>query len=82
MCWYYFGKEIMRMAEFAKAERKVNRTNIPTGIKERIERTSGVGLDDVRVHYNSGKPGLFGALAYTQGNHVYVGAGKERHLQH
>lgn len=77
------------MAEFATAERttknrmeRVNRTNIPTAMKERIERTSGVSLDDVKVHYHSDRPGLVGALAYTQGNQVYVGAGQERHLPH
>lgn len=77
------------MAEFATAERttenraeRVNRTNIPDVVKERIERTSGVSLDDVRVHYHSDRPGLVGALAYTQGNQVYMGAGQEKHLSH
>jgi len=81
------------MAEFAEAEksvnekathteRKANRTNIPTGVKERIEGASGVSLDDVKVHYHSDKPGLVGALAFTQGNQVYMGTGQEKYLSH
>lgn len=74
------------MAEYAEAEKKKvkreNRTNIPDGIKERIERTSGVSLDDVRVHYDSDRPGLVGALAFTQGNQVYMGAAQEKYLPH
>ena len=37
---------------------------------------------DVRVHYNSSKPGEVGALAYTQGSQIYVGPGQEQHLPH
>lgn len=59
-----------------------NRTGIPTQLKERMERHTGLSLDDVRVHYHSDMPGRLDALAYTQGNQVYIGTGQERHLPH
>lgn len=60
----------------------VNRTGIPNHVKAGFEKRSGYSFDDVRVHYNSHKPAQFQALAYTQGNHVYMGPGQERHLSH
>lgn len=59
-----------------------NSTGIPDGMRAQFELLSGFSFDDVRVHYQSGKPVRFGALAYTQGNQVYIGAGQERHLGH
>lgn len=57
-------------------------TGIPQDVKERMEKRSGFSFDDVRVHYNSPKPAAVRALAYTQGNQVYIGPGQERHLAH
>ena len=65
-----------------KAPQKVNRTGIPTQLKERIEGGTGMSLDDVRVHYNSDRPAKLDALAYTQGNRVEIAPGQERHLAH
>ena len=62
--------------------RRENRTGIPTQLKERMERSTGLSLDDVRVHYNSALPARLDALAYTQGNQVEIGPGQERHLPH
>lgn len=59
-----------------------NRTGIPGQLKQSFEQRSGFSFDDVRVHYHSDKPASVGALAYTQGNQVYIGSGQERHLQH
>lgn len=59
-----------------------NRTGIPSQLKERMEQHTGLSLDDVRVHYYSDLPERLDALAYTQGNQVYIGAGQERHLPH
>lgn len=71
------------MAEFAAQEKiKENRTGIPTRLKERMERRTGLSFDDVRVHYNSDMPARLGALAYTQGSRVEIGPGQERHLPH
>lgn len=59
-----------------------NNTGIPTRLKDRIERLSGYSMDDVKIHYNSAKPSQIQALAYTQSNNVYLGAGQEKHLGH
>lgn len=59
-----------------------NRTGIPDRMKKDIENRSGLSFDDVQVHYNSDKPAQFDALAYTQGNQIYVGPGQEQHLPH
>lgn len=59
-----------------------NRTGIPTQLKERMEQSTGLSLDDVRVHYNSALPARLDALAYTKGNQVEIGPGQERHLPH
>lgn len=59
-----------------------NRTGIPLAIQKRYEAASGLSLDDVRVHYNSNKPERMQALAYTQGNQVFMAPGQERYLEH
>lgn len=61
---------------------KENRTGIPTQLKERLEQSTGISLDDVRVHYNSALPARLDAWAYTKGNEVEIGPGQERHLPH
>lgn len=61
---------------------RVNRTGIPDTLLQRAEKKAGMSLQDVRVHYNSKKPAGVQALAYTQGNHIYVAPGQERHLSH
>lgn len=57
-------------------------TGIPGQLKERVEQRSGFSLDDVKVHYQSTDPAKVGALAFTQGNQVFLGPGQERHLPH
>ena len=59
-----------------------NETALPDGLKENVEKLSGLSLDDVRVHYNSSKPEELDALAYTQGTDIYVASGQEKHLPH
>lgn len=61
---------------------KPNLTGIPLQMKQSFEQSSGLSFDDVRVHYHSARPSRLGALAYTQGTHVYVAPGQERHLGH
>lgn len=39
-------------------------------------------LSGVQVHYNSPLPSKVDAEAYTQGDHIYLAAGQERHLAH
>ena len=62
--------------------RRENRTGISTQLKDRLEQSTGVSLDDVRVHYNSDLPAKLDALAYTKGNQVEIGPGQEHHLPH
>ena len=59
-----------------------NNTGIPTQLKERLEKSTGLSFNDVRVHYNSPLPARLDALAYTQGNRVEIAPGQERHLPH
>ena len=59
-----------------------NHTGIPAPMKSYFELSSGLSFDDVRVHYHSAKPARFQALAYTQGNQVYLGPNQEQHLPH
>ena len=61
---------------------KPNRTGMPDGLKAGIESLSGIDMSDVRVHANSDRPARLNALAYTQGNQIYLGPGQERHLPH
>ena len=55
---------------------------IPAGIRAALEQRSGVDLSDVRVHYNSPRPGRFGALACTQGSEIHVGPSQQKHVAH
>jgi len=55
---------------------------VPTALKRRAEEKSGLAMDTVRVHYASQKPGQLGALAYAQGEHIYLGPGQESCLPH
>jgi hypothetical protein len=63
-------------------DKKPNKTGIPDELKASIEKLSGYSLDDVKVHYNSAKPGEIGAHAFAEGNNIYVGPGQEEHLAH
>ena len=64
------------------APASVNKTGIPSQLKENIEQSHNVSLDNVRIHYNSGKPQELCAYAYTQGSHVYISPGQEKYLPH
>ncbi|MFA6009867.1 MAG: DUF4157 domain-containing protein [Desulfobacteraceae bacterium] len=55
---------------------------LPVHLKSGLEALSGTNLSGVRVHYNSSKPAQLNALAYTQGQDIYVGQGQEKHLPH
>ncbi len=68
--------------ESPNASSSQNTSGIPAGLKAKYEQLSGISMDDVSVHYNSDKPVQYGALAYTQGNDVYLGPGQETHLSH
>lgn len=72
----------MEYKEKEQKEERINRTGIPDSLLQRAEVKSGLSFEDVRVHYNSPMPAEVGALAYTQGNHIYVAPGQERYLPH
>lgn len=65
-----------------QAASAANNSGLPGTLKGGMETLSGMALDDVKVHYNSGKPAQLNALAYAQGNNIHLGAGQERHLPH
>lgn len=68
--------------EKEEQERGKSNTGIPVQLKRKMEQSTGVSFEDVRVHYNSDKPEQLDALAYTKGSDVYLGQGQERHLPH
>lgn len=78
MSYQYEKKE----EKSVQRKQETNKTGIPDAMKQRAEQKSGLSFDDVRVHYNSEKPAQMQALAYTQGNQVYVAPGQEKHLGH
>lgn len=55
---------------------------LPAELAASMEAMSGVDLSGVRVHRGSAKPASIGALAYTQGSDIHLGAGGEAHLAH
>lgn len=76
------SKSTVQKKEPEKIVSSSNVTGIPDTMKSRFENLSGFSFDDVRVHYNSDKPAQFQALAFAQGNQVYIGSGQEKHLAH
>lgn len=66
----------------AQLEEKPNNTGLPNQLKSGIESLSGMSLDGVKVHYNSGKPAQLNAHAYAQGTDIHVAPGQEQHLPH
>lgn len=76
------GKFASNAPAAAEPGTRPNRTGMPDRLKSGIESLSGMDMSDVRVHPNSELPERMNALAYTQGNQIYLGPGEERHLSH
>ena len=55
---------------------------LPDHLRTRHENTSGVSLDDVRVHYNSPEPIPFMARAFAKGSEIHIVSGQEDTLEH
>jgi len=72
----------LSQGKFGESVQRKNETGMPDNLKAGIEELSGFAMDDVRVHYNSGKPATVQALAYTQGTDIHVAPGQEQHLPH
>lgn len=56
--------------------------SLPTRLGMGIEALSGLSMNHVKVHYESGKPAQLNALAYARGSDIHLGPGQERHLPH
>ncbi|UII31360.1 DUF4157 domain-containing protein [Fulvivirga ulvae] len=63
-------------------QQRANSTGLPNNLKAGIENLSGYSMDDVKVHYNSGKPAQLQAHAYAQGTDIHLAPGQEKHLPH
>ncbi|SES93949.1 eCIS core domain-containing protein [[Clostridium] polysaccharolyticum] len=63
-------------------QRKKNNTGLSDQLKSGIESMSGYSMDDVKVHFNSSKPAMVQAHAYTSGTDIHVAPGQEKHLAH
>lgn len=63
-------------------QKQENRTGLPGHLKTSIETLSGITMDNVKVHYNSGKPAQLQAHAYTKGTYIHIAPGQEKHLPH
>ncbi|MCB0374648.1 MAG: DUF4157 domain-containing protein, partial [Sinomicrobium sp.] len=76
--------EIPLQGKFGTIQKKPekNNTGLPDNLKRGIENLSGHSMDDVKVHYNSGKPAQLNAHAYAQGTDIHLASGQEKHLPH
>lgn len=79
---YQYENKGKNQLEKSPIATKQNNTGISLQMKERIGNLSWFSFDDEKVHYNSDKPAQLQALAYTQGNQVYVAPRQEKHLGH
>lgn len=59
-----------------------SKSALPARLRAGIEAQSGIGMGDVRVHRNSARPAVLGALAVAQGRDIHLGPGQDRHLPH
>lgn len=77
-----FGHDFAHIPVLGPLDLKENRTGLPDALKAGAEALSGIAVDDVRVHYNSSKPGEIQAWAYTSGADIHVSPGQEHQLPH
>lgn len=79
------SKQLTQLKSFAdnpSIQKQKNTTGLPDNLKSGVENLSGYSLNDVKVHYNSGKPAQMQAHAYAQGTDIHVAPGQEKHLAH
>ncbi len=55
---------------------------LPETLRQSMEQMSSVDLSNVQVHYNSEKPKALGALAYAEGDQIYLAPGEAELLPH
>ena len=77
-------RQVMQQKQVAALQGAIiqRKGGLPASLQAGIERMSGMSMDDVQVHYNSSMPAQVGALAYAQGNNIYLGPGQSQHLAH
>ncbi len=76
------GKILKQNIQTDPVQKKANSTGLPDQLKNGIENLSGHSMDDVKVHYHSGKPAGLQAHAYAQGSDIHLASGQEKHLPH
>ncbi|MFH7015510.1 DUF4157 domain-containing protein [Flavobacterium sp. FlaQc-47] len=76
------AKELQDNRSASVLQKKANNTGLPENLKSGLENISGHSMDDVKVHYNSGKPAQLQAHAYAQGTDIHIASGQEKHLPH
>jgi hypothetical protein len=76
------GLEEAAWAAKVQGGKKPNKTGLPDELKEKMEQLHQFDLSKVRVHYNSDKPDLIGAVAYAEGWDIYIAPGEEHALEH
>ena len=59
-----------------------NKASLPQNLVDGFKGSTGHDLSNVDVHYNSPEPENMGALAYAQGNDIYLSPSQEQHLPH
>ncbi|WP_316801727.1 hypothetical protein [Pedobacter nototheniae] len=61
-----------------KTQNKLNDTDLPENLKKGLEDLSGRCIDDVKVHYNAGKPDQLHTEVFNQESNIQ----QENHLPH
>jgi hypothetical protein len=77
-----FKKSVGMNVGLSDLVKQPNDTGLPNQLKSGIENLSGYSMDDVKVHYNSGKPAQLQAHAFAQGTDIHLASGQEKHLAH
>ena len=75
------NQAMLQLLRGSAEEQSGGHSVMPAQLRRNLGKLSA-SLSDVRVHYNSSKPAQVQALAYTQGNQIYIGPGQEKHLPH
>jgi hypothetical protein len=76
------AEDVTRMTGAGLVGEAANRAAMSGRLQAGLEALSGMDLSGIRVHTNATKPAQLHALAYTQGQDIYVGPGQEQHLPH
>ncbi|WDE03635.1 DUF4157 domain-containing protein [Thalassomonas viridans] len=71
-----------QVQQYQEEDSGANGTAMPASLQAGLEALSDMDLSGTRVHTNSVKPARVNALAYTQGQDIYVAPGQEQHLPH